>query len=354
MALLCLLPVSNFQAIQPVQPVRPDAGGAGIQAALDELPAGAEVVLSAGRYVVHQPIMIRKDGQSLRGSGESTVLYLADGANCPVVILGSLSNHAKTPVKGVRLADLCIDGNRKNQAKELWQFLPQGAGVYNNGVYVWGTDDAEVQNVICCHCRSGGLVVTAGARRLTVQDYTAFDNQFDGLACYDTQDCQFALLNLHDNLAAGISLDLNFNHNVIRDAVLTDNDLGIFMRQSSDNVFSKVTIKKSRNHGIFMAEAGVSTATGWRVLPGSECAGNSFKKLSISHCGGSAFRVNDAGCTNNRLFDGQFLDNAHGGLSQVVPNLVTFHPTGEGVRSILPASTTLSQLAPGASDKGTQ
>jgi hypothetical protein len=33
--------------------------------------------------------------------------------------------------------------------------------------------------------------------------------------------------------------------------------------------------------------------------------------------------VNDAGCTNNTLFDGRFLDNAQGGLSEAAPNLVT-------------------------------
>jgi hypothetical protein len=109
-----------------------------------------------------------------------TVLSLADGANCPVVILGSLSANAKNPTKGVRLADLFIDGNRKNQPKEVWRILPDGAGVYNNGVDVWGTDDAMVENVVCSHCRSGGMVTTARTRRLTVQDYTAFDNQFDG------------------------------------------------------------------------------------------------------------------------------------------------------------------------------
>jgi len=321
LSLVCLSSqVSNFAAVLPVPP---SGGGEGIQAALDALPAGGEVLLSAGRYLIRQPVMLRKDRQTLRGGGVSTVLYLADGANCPVVVMGSPFASTKTPVRDVRLADLFIDGNRKNQQNEVWRMAANGAGVYNNGVDVWDVDGAEVGQVVCCRCRSGGMVTMATVRRLTVRDYTAYDNQFDGLACYLTEDSDFSRLNLHDNLSAGISLDLNFNHNVIHDSILTGNDLGVFMRQSRNNVFDGLTIQKSRHHGVFMAQTFVGTAAGLRPCPGSECAGNTFDNLSVTHCGGKGFLVNDATCTNNVICGGQFADDAQGGLAQAAPNLVT-------------------------------
>lgn len=350
LALFFLLPVSSFEAVHSVSP---SEGGKGIQSALDSLPAGGEVVLGAGTYVIHEPLRLRKDAQILRGAGPSTILYLADDANCPIVILGSLKAATNHPIQGVQLSDLFIDGNRTHQEKEVWRFLPDGGGVYNNGIVVWGTDGAEVDHVVCAHCRSGGLVSSAGTRRLTVQYFTAFDSQFDGLACYATEDSHFTHLNLHDNLAAGISLDLSFNHNIVRDAVLTNNDLGIFMRQSRDNIFDRVTIKQSHHHGIFMAEAGLSTATGWKLLPGSACTGNTFKKLVIAHCGGSGFRINDVGCTNNILIGGEFLENAQGGLSQVVSNLLTLHPGGaDGAlpSEVLPAIHQMSNNDAGLGD----
>jgi Periplasmic copper-binding protein (NosD) len=313
----------------PPGAIPPNAGGEGIQAALDALPTGGEVVLAAGRYYIKEPIILRQDNQTLRGCGTSTVLYLADGANCPVVVLGSLTASMDKPTKGLRLADLLIDGNRKNQQKEIWRFLPSGAGVYNNGVDVWGPADATVEGVVCCHCRSGGMVTSTGTRRLTVQDYTAYDNQFDGLACYQTEESHFSHLNLHDNPAAGVSLDLNFNRNVIQDAVLTSNDLGIFMRQSCSNEFDRVTISNSRHHGVFMAETAVQTATGWQLSPGTRCTENTFSKLTISHCAGKAFIVNDTGCSHNTIDDGQFLDNAQGGLFQAAPGLVMMRPTAQ-------------------------
>jgi hypothetical protein len=101
------------------------------------------------------------------------------------------------------------------------------------------------------------------------------------------------------------------------------------MRQSRSNVFGGVTIQQSRHHGVFMAETAVHTAKGWLLSPGSQCTGNTFSNLLVAHCGGKAFLVNDIGCNHNTIYDGHFLDNAQGGLSQAAPNLVTMRSTGE-------------------------
>ncbi len=325
LALLSLLLTCSSRSA--VLTVLPASGGAGIQAALDQLSSGGEAHLSAGIYLVRQPVFLRRDHQTLRGDGPATVLYLADGANCPVIVLGSPLDAAK--VQDIRLADLSIDGNRTNQQKEVWRFLSDGAGLYNNGVDVWGVDGAAVEHVICHRCRSGGLVSSGRTRHLTVLDYTAFDNQFDGLACYFTEDSDFGCLNLHDNLSAGISLDLNFDHNVVHDSVITGNDLGIFMRQSKNNVFKGLTIQKSRHDGVFMAQTFAGTAAGWHPCPGSECTGNTFDNLIVAHCGGKGFLVNDVTCTNNVISGGQFTDDLQGGLTQIAPNLVTLRSLAE-------------------------
>ncbi len=187
------------------------------------------------------------------------------------------------------------------------------------------------------------MVTSARTRRLTVRDFTAFDNQFDGLACYLTEDSHFSQLSLHDNRAAGISLDLSFNHNVIEGAVLAGNDLGVFMRQSCNNTFERLTIEKSRHHGVFMAQTAVKAPSGWRLCPGTECTGNSFDKLLITGCGGKAFVVNDDSCKNNVIDGGQFFDNAQGGLSQARTNPVTVRalveqPTPSPANSPVPAA----------------
>jgi hypothetical protein len=292
-----------------------------IQKALDALPPHGEVVLSAGRYEISHPLMLRHNYETLRGSGPATILHLANEADCPVVILGPPMDESKTPAKHLLLADLLIDGNRKNQKVELWKFAGDGSEFNNNGVQIWNSDDVAVEHVTCCRCRSGGLV-TAEVRHLRIRDFDSYDNQFDGLACYQTEQSYFNGLRLHDNLAAGISLDLHFSHNCVSNAILADNDLGVFMRDSQDNSFQELTISKSHHHGIFMAQSDVPTVKGWQLCPDTQCIGNSFQSLIVNGCGGKAFLVNDASCTNNAIEGARFLDNLMGGMAQPATNPV--------------------------------
>jgi hypothetical protein len=284
--------------------------GVEIQKALDSLPkTGGEVVLAAGIFEVAQPIILQRDHQTLRGAGAATVLRLANGANCPVIILGEPVNHPRHMVSHLRVAELSIDGNRLHQQQECWRNSGEGSQIRNNGITVQTVSDSRVEHVTTSRCRSGGLVTSHVVRRLTVRDFTAFENQFDGLACYQTEESLFTQLYLHDNPCAGISLDLAFNHNVISNAVLTANNLGIFMRASRNNQFLNVTIHDSRQYGVFMAQAETRTALGWSLAPQTECADNVFNNLIATNCGSAAFHVNNASCTNNIISGTRFEGN---------------------------------------------
>jgi hypothetical protein len=294
-----------------------------IQLALDRLPAsGGTVRLAPGTYEITQPVVLHRDGQTLRGAGETTVLHLAPEANCPVLILGEAVNHPLHVVQHLAVADLLIDGNRAQQSRELWREAGEGSEIRNNGITIQSVADSSVDHVTCARCRSGGLVTTLGVRHLTVTRLEAYGNQFDGLACYLTTDSVFANLFLHDNPGAGISLDLAFDQNVIRDAVLARNDLGIFMRASRSNQFHNVTISNSHHFGVFMAQADFRTPAGIRGVPDTECTRNAFTNLAAVDCGSAAFRVNDLTCTNNIIIQPRFDHDAFGTLSEAQPNLV--------------------------------
>ncbi len=309
--LLTLFALQAFSADLKTLSIPANSTGADIQRALDQLPDGGDVVLAPGTFQVRDPIVLRRDHQSLRGSGYATVLQLADGANCPVVILGSPIQARRESTINVRLADILIDGNRKNQQNETWTTARDGSLINNNGVAIWDVTDATVERVVCCHCRSGGLVM-AETRRIVIRDFTAFDNEYDGLACYTTEDCKFSDLTLHDNLAAGISLDLAFNNNQISCATMSGNDLGVFMRDSHGNIFQSLTIERSHQHGVFIAQTAEPTSDGWKMVPGTECTDNTFNSPVITNCGGYGILVNDVSCTNNVVHDAQFVNNAGG------------------------------------------
>jgi hypothetical protein len=294
-----------------------------IQAALDALPvAGGEVVLPPGRFEIAKPIVLERDFQSLRGSGGATILHLADNANCPVIIMGDPVNAPTKIVRHLKVAGFFIDGNRNHQQRELWRELGEGSEIRNNGITAQSLEDCTVENITAARCRSGGLVTTLGVRRLLVKNFESFDNEFDGLACYLTEDSVFTSLSLHDNPGAGISLDLAFNHNIISNATLVGNDLGIFMRASRENQFLNVAIRNSHHHGVFMAHSETQTATGWGPAPQTECVYNSFTNLIAMNCGGAAFRVNNTTCTHNVIIRAKFEGNVKGNLSLAQPNLV--------------------------------
>ncbi|HEY1719163.1 MAG TPA: right-handed parallel beta-helix repeat-containing protein [Verrucomicrobiae bacterium] len=316
---------SEMPAIKPlVVTLQSGVTCAEIQKALDDLPAsGGEVMLPAEKIEINNPIVLRRDYETLSGAGASTILFLADNANCPVIIMGEPVNDPKQTVKHLRVGGLFIDGNRLHQQRELWRLQGEGSEIRNNGITVQDVSDSTIEQVTCAHCRSGGLVTTLGVRRLTVRDLTAFGNQFDGLACYLTQDSTFAKLFLHDNPGAGISLDLDFNHNVIEDASLDANDLGIFMRDSCDNQFHNISVRDSHDYGVFMAQAVERTAGGWQPTSQTRCTNNSFTGFMADKCGSAAFRINDTACTNNVLVGAQFIGDTHGELSLVQPNLLT-------------------------------
>lgn len=294
-----------------------------IQAALESLPdSGGEVLLLSGTYLVCQPLVLKRSHQTLRGSGPSTLLRLADQANCPVVILGQPVNSPTQTLADLHVQDLAIDGNRQHEQVECWKTTGDGSEIRNNGITIQGVTDSSVERIIAAHCRSGGLVTTYYVRRLTVRDFEAYDSEFDGLACYRTEESLFTGLNLHNNQAAGISFDLAVNHNTIQQAVLAENDLGVFMRDSRYNNFHDIRVNQSRKFGVFMAQADQWTAAGWQLIAHSECTNNSFQELQISRSGSAAFRVNDASCVDNQIASAHFLDNPEGGLSLVVPNLI--------------------------------
>lgn len=317
-----------------------------IQLSIDALPAeGGQVLVPAGIHVCTTAIVIDRDNVQLRGDGPASVLRLADHTNTPVIVIGST---AETPVprRNIQVMDLAIDGNRLNQDYECWD-SPCGSGgmayIRNNGIAVRGAVDVLVENVNVKSTISGGLVAERGTRRLTVREFTAFDNHFDGLAAYETEYSTFSGLYLTNNCAAGLSFDLGFNHNMVSEVVisrdgtstcapgLADGSVGAFILNSRDNLFLGMRIDNMRTHGLFLADAG---------SPASAATGNTFTGLVISNSGwdadpategfcvsgfvgGTGMCLNNETLENNLVVGAQFSNNRGGCVVEATPALLT-------------------------------
>ena len=125
-------------------------------------PAVREVIVPAGTYVCSRPVVMSRSGVALRGRGRPT-LRLADHAESPLLVMGGLDDDASgvpTPVTGLLVEGLALDGNRANQAGECWGGACDTGGttgVRNNGLTIRGVKDSTVRDVEITGARSGGL-----------------------------------------------------------------------------------------------------------------------------------------------------------------------------------------------------
>lgn len=261
---------------------------------LQKLPAsGGEVVIPAGIYTCLAPIVLDQNNTSLRGEGDVTI-RLGNNVNSPVIIMGGTATPPR-PIHHVFVGHLKIDGNRWYQKSECWGGTCDSGGtsfIRNNGITVRAVTKARIQDVFITSARSGGIVTEKGCYDLEVDNLTAVDNEFDGFAGYETTGARLTHLTLSHNRAAGISLDIRFNGNIFRDVRIEYNDdVGIFMRDSSSNIFENVSIIDSGSHGVFLGQADDD----------STCPlGNEFQNLSITRSRGVGFRLNNA-CLGNSL-----------------------------------------------------
>jgi hypothetical protein len=296
-----------------------------IQAAIDALPDGGGVVtVPIGTFQCSTSIVIAKDRIELRGWGQATVLRLADGAQAPVLVIGDVSPQPTVVHRHIRVADLAIDGNFENQAYECDGGACDATHfMRNNGITIRGCEDVTVENVHVRGARSGGLVTEKGCRRVTVRGFSSTENYYDGLAGYETEDSVFTGLFLHDNGArngadaprgAGLSFDHRFDANLLTDVVISNSGtVGVFMRDSHNNVFAGLQVVGSGQYGVFLAQGDGGAATA--------ATGNTFQGLTVRDSAWAGFRVNDDSCTNNLVSGAQFAGNT-GCLSEAIEGLV--------------------------------
>jgi hypothetical protein len=298
---------------------------AAIQAAIDALPADGGVVTVPPRvFPCSASIVIAKDDVELRGSGPATVLRLADGAEAPVLVIGDVGPEPAVVHRRIRVADLAIDGNLENQAHECNGGPCDATHVLrNNAITIRRCEDVTVENVHVRAARSGGLVTEKGCRRVTVRGFTSTASYFDGLAGYETEDSVFTGLYLHDNGArtgaeaprgAGLSFDHRFNGNLLSDVVISGSGtVGVFMRDSHDNILTGLQVVDSGQYGLFLAQGNGGTTTA--------ATGNTFMALTVRDSAWAGFRVNDGSCIGNEVIGAQLSGNT-GCISEAVEGLV--------------------------------
>jgi hypothetical protein len=285
-----------------------------IQNAIDTLPESGGKIVIAGDgepVTLKKSLVIDRDNVTLEGEGR-VEFKLADGANAPLLILGQKRAQPNVTRTNIHVRNLRFNGNRRKQTSELNAAVE---ALRNNGVSLRRVADCSVENVVAFGCRSGGLVTELGCERIAVRNFEGYDNEFDGLACYQTTNSVFAGLKLHGNQAAGISLDLDFAHNVVSNALVTSNlTVGVFIRDSRFNTFQDVRVEDSAHHGVFLAQADLDAETA--------ATDNRFIACVVRNSAGAGIRLNDTNCVRNATVSCVIEKNAGGNISEAAPGLL--------------------------------
>lgn len=221
-------------------------------------------------------------------------------------------------VRNIIVSGFTLDGNRKNHdpKKECGEKSCDGDtdSVRNNGITIRGASNIRIENVVAHSTISGGMVTEKYCDHLFVRNFESYDNYFDGLAGYETEQSKFEGLYLHNNRGAGISIDINFSHNIIRDSRLHDNgDVGIFARSLKGNFFVRLDIQRSGNHGVFLADDG---------RPHSCAEHNVFISVTINGSKGAGIRMNNHCLGNLVAKDSNLCGNRDGAVSEAVSGSV--------------------------------
>lgn len=272
-----------------------------VQKAIREAPANSTVYIPAGEYLVKNPIVVDRSDINIEGAGKkATIFKLADNINKPLFVIGSDQTSKKTyevpeEVSNISFQNIGLNGNCENQQLEVHSGdINSASDIRNNCLTLRRSKNVRVVDVETWSGKSGGVVTEKGCSHLTFISVYSHDNQFDGFACYQTSDSIFEDLTLSNNKAAGISLDIKFDRNIIKNCRLENNgSQGIFMRDSQHNHIVDTKIIGSGLHGAFLARD-FSVAD-------SDAKNNTFTRVTIKNNGGEGIRINDASCVNNTV-----------------------------------------------------
>ena len=238
-----------------VDGVHYSADGAGIQAAINSLPStGGKVFIPAGTYNMTSTTTL-SSYVTLEGAGPtSTILYLADGADDPVLYA--------TSAEGIRITNLGIDGNDGGNTD------PSCHGIYFNNV-----DYSEIDNVWVYDAEDNGIYHYSGTNSVISN-------------------------NILESNTKGIRLNSSSNNNVVTGNISSSNsEYGIQLYNCDDNTITGNTFNSNSQQGIHFNSSDDNTITGNTVNNNSR--------------NGAYF----GSCNNNSITGNTFNSNSYRGIS---------------------------------------
>jgi len=186
-----------------------------IEQAIGDLPSsGGLVYLLEGTYNIGSSIDITKSNVTLTGAGNATKLFLVDGANTNVIVVGDGTNS----YEGITISNLQVDGNGGNNSS--------GSGIEFNKYITY----SKVEGVYIHHAKNDGIFLTLSDNNKIVQN------------------------RIESNGNYGINIELS-NYLIISGNQISSNENGIVLWPSSYSVIKGNVSVSNTYFGIYLYSA---------------------------------------------------------------------------------------------------
>lgn len=192
-------------------------------------------------HIIDKPIIISESNQHI--DFKDRLITLDSGANCPMLIIGSIEEEPTIMIENIVIENLRLDGNKDFQDYEIW--YNRENYIRNNAISIRFCKNVTIRNCIITNARSGNIVIEKGCQNITIENCILNHAFFDGIAGYASRECIIRNNIITDNHSAGLSFDLQFNKNTITDNVIEGNNLGVFLRYCDDNTFNRNEMKNT-------------------------------------------------------------------------------------------------------------
>ena len=247
-----------------------------IAQAINSLPsAGGKVKLSEGTFVFNGALTILKSNITLEGSGPGTKLFLANGANTHVIVVG----NGATALSNIKICNLLIDVNGTNQT------------VSGNGIYFYGASgylitNSVIENVWVKNSLGDGIrLYYSNSNIITGNNCQSSSNNGILLDSYSSSNTITGNI-CQSNGVFGIRIYYNSNSNTITGNILKDNS------QAANNSCDDISIYSSNNN-IISNNICIATATNktryavnednsdYNIIIGNYCSGQVTGKIKL-------------------------------------------------------------------------
>ena len=248
------------------------------------LAAFPHVCLLPNKTYTDSNSIILKSNSILEGFGWTTVITLANGANCPMIHNESWSSGSDS---NITIKNLKLEGNSANQSSGLRQgiFLRNVTNfhicnvcvndVYSTGIFLPGDADGIVENclvsdiVALCGIYVGypsGPWYSGESTRIKIVDCTAYSNYQDGILFQVGSEFTAKGNFSYNNGRSGIKCGSEAVRFLIVDNHACFNDTGIHIQMTSHGIISENYLYRNESSGIQLSDGGTANQTIENIL----------------------------------------------------------------------------------------